>query len=190
MSLPLPRPLRQPAAARFARALSLATLALTLAACSSAPKRPATDGPGDKPPSNWASIPSAVPRDEPAAREARGPNKPYEVLGQRYTPRVGDAPFRERGLASWYGRKFHGNRTASGEIYDMYGMTAAHRTLPLPSYARVTNVANGRSVIVRVNDRGPFKPGRVIDLTWTAAAQLGFINQGEAEVIVERVLPR
>ncbi|MFC3148787.1 septal ring lytic transglycosylase RlpA family protein [Piscinibacterium candidicorallinum] len=190
MPLLLPRPLRQPAAARFARALSLAALALTLAACSSAPKRPATDGPGDKPPANWASIPSAVPRDEPAAREARGPNKPYEVLGQRYTPRVGDAPFRERGLASWYGRKFHGNRTASGEIYDMYGMTAAHRTLPLPSYARVTNVANGRSVIVRVNDRGPFKAGRVIDLTWTAAAQLGFINQGEAEVIVERVLAR
>src|SRR5690606_39096771 len=98
-------------------------------------------------------------------------------------------PYRERGIASWYGRKFHGNATASGERYDMYAMTAAHRTLPLPSYVRVTNLSNQRSVVVRVNDRGPFVKNRLIDLSWTAAKKLGFIDRGHTNVLVELVLP-
>src|SRR5690606_36426170 len=99
------------------------------------------------------------------------------------------APYRETGIASWYGRRFHGKPTASGEPYDMYAMTASHRTLPLPSYVRVTNLSNRRSVIVRVNDRGPFMKNRLIDLSWTAAKKLGFIEDGHARVLVELVLP-
>ena len=105
----------------------------------------------------------------------------------RYTPLIGDVPFRQRGMASWYGRQFHGNRTANGEIYDMFGMTAAHPILPLPSYVRVTNVRTGRSVIVRVNDRGPFKHDRVIDLSYAAATKLGIAAAGTGEVEVERI---
>ena len=115
-----------------------------------------------------------------------GPNKPYEVFGVRYTPLAGDAPLQEQGLASWYGTKFHGRPTASGEPYDMFTMTAAHKTMPLPSYARVRNPANGREIIVRVNDRGPFHAGRVIDLSYTAALKLGVLN-GVAPVEVERL---
>ncbi len=98
-------------------------------------------------------------------------------------------PFRQRGTASWYGKRFHGKKTASGEPYDMYAMSAAHPTLPIPSYARVTNLANGRSVIVRVNDRGPFHAGRVIDLSYAAAHKLGYIAQGSAQVEVEAIIP-
>jgi rare lipoprotein A (peptidoglycan hydrolase) len=115
-----------------------------------------------------------------------GPNKPYAVLGQAYAPLQGDVPLVERGLASWYGRKFHGRSTASGETYNMYAMTAAHKTMPLPSYARVRNPANGREVIVRVNDRGPVPAGRVIDLSYTAALKLGVLG-GVAPVEVERI---
>ena len=122
------------------------------------------------------------------ARRAGGPNKPYEQFGVAYTPLPPDAALSERGLASWYGRKFHGRRTANGEVYDMYAMTAAHRTLPLPSYARVSNPANGRSVVVRVNDRGPFVKGRVIDLSYAAALKLGVLG-GVSAVQVERITP-
>lgn len=144
------------------------------------------DGPGDSAPdaAALAAIPDAVPRDEPLHRFA---NRPYSALGMQFVPMTEAKPFRQRGRGSWYGRKFHGQKTSSGEVYDMYGMTAAHATLPIPSYARVTHLASGRSVVVRVNDRGPFKPGRVIDLSWTAAAKLGYVNDGSAEVEVEAV---
>lgn len=143
------------------------------------------DGPGDNPP-DLAAIPDAEPRIEPLHRFA---NNPYTVFGIGYTPQRAIAPFTQRGLGSWYGRKFHGQKTSSGEVYDMYGMTAAHPTLPIPSYVRVTRVANGRSVIVRVNDRGPFHPGRVIDLSYTAAWKLGYVNAGSAPVDVELLTP-
>ena len=142
------------------------------------------DGPGDDVPANVGSIPDAQPRDEPLHRYA---NKPYVALGRQYVPEPERAEFRQRGLASWYGRRFHGKPTASGEPYDMYGMTAAHPTMPIPSYARVTNVANGRSVVVRINDRGPFLHDRVIDLSYAAAHKLGYIGKGSALVEVERV---
>src|SRR6185436_16130865 len=112
--------------------------------------------------------------------------KPYEVLGVAYVPLTTDRPFKERGLASWYGRKFHGRPTASGEPYNMYAMTAAHPTLPIPSYVRVRHIASGREVIVRVNDRGPFHRGRIIDLSYTAALRLGVLR-GVAPVEIERL---
>jgi rare lipoprotein A len=144
------------------------------------------DGPAAETPANLDRVPDAVPRVE---AYASGPNKPYSVFGHEYTPDTSDRPFSERGIGSWYGRKFNGQRTSSGEIYDMFAMTAAHPTLPIPSYARVTNPANGRSVIVRINDRGPFHPGRVIDLSYAAAYKLGYIGSGSAQVEVERILP-
>lgn len=144
------------------------------------------DGPGEHPPANLDAIPDAVPRLEPLNRFA---NRPYTVFGRDYLPATTLRAYRERGIASWYGRKFHEQKTASGEIYDMYAMTAAHPTLPLPSYARVTNLANGKSVVVRVNDRGPFHPGRVIDLSYAAAYRLGLAQQGSGEVEVESILP-
>ncbi len=143
------------------------------------------DGPGANPPPNLHAVPNAVPKPEPLHRFA---NNPYRVNGVSYTPDLSGAPYLARGLASWYGRKFHGKPTSSGELYDMYAMTAAHRTLPIPSYARVTNIANGRSVIVRINDRGPFHPDRIIDLSYVAAYKLGLLgNVGMVEV--ERILP-
>jgi rare lipoprotein A len=144
------------------------------------------DGPGDGAPANVDALPDAVPRMEPLHRFA---NRPYTVLGRDYVPATSLRPYRERGIASWYGRKFHGEKTSTGEIYDMYAMTAAHPTLPLPSYARVTNVASGKSVVVRVNDRGPFLHGRVIDLSYAAAAKLGVAQKGSGEVDVEAILP-
>ena len=115
-----------------------------------------------------------------------GPNKPYEVLGERYVPMTADQPWRESGLASWYGRKFHGRPTSLGETYDMYAMTAAHKTLPLPSYARIRNPANGREIVVRINDRGPFHSDRIVDLSYTAALKLGVLG-GVAPVVLERI---
>jgi rare lipoprotein A len=145
------------------------------------------DGPGDLRPANLDEMPSAVPQLEPiAVRNTR----PYTVMGQDFTPQTSlDEPYRQKGRASWYGKKFHGAKTANGEIYDMHQMTAAHPTLPLPSYAKVTNLANGKSVIVRVNDRGPFLRGRIIDLSYAAAFQLDYIKQGSAEVLVEKMTP-
>jgi rare lipoprotein A len=143
------------------------------------------DGPGANPPANLAAIPDAVPKHEPLNRYA---NDAYKVLGHRYVPLPENAEYKARGLASWYGRKFHGNSTSNGEPYDMYAMTAAHATLPLPSYARVTNLDNGKSVVVRVNDRGPFHPGRIIDLSYTAAYKLDILK-GVTRVEVEAVRP-
>jgi len=165
--------------------LSMLCVAALLAACASGPSRsPSRDGPEAKTPPDLARVPDAQPQVEPI--RPGGPNKPYEVLGKDYTPQRDDSPLAERGLASWYGRKFQGKRTASGEVYNMYAMTAAHKTMPIPSYARVRNPANGREVIVRVNDRGPFHPGRVIDLSYTAAMKLGVLD-GVAPVEVERI---
>ncbi|MDP1612710.1 MAG: septal ring lytic transglycosylase RlpA family protein [Sulfuritalea sp.] len=144
------------------------------------------DGPGDNVPQDIDAIPDAVPRAEPLHRFA---NNPYSVLGHDYVPLRERAPYKARGIGSWYGRKFHGQKTSSGERYDMFGMTAAHPTLPIPSYVRVSNPANGRAVVVRVNDRGPFHAGRLIDLSWTAAYKLGYIGSGSTVVDVESVQP-
>ena len=180
---------------------------IILAACSNAPQRGseasgtpapvvaaknsppgggylAGDGPGADAPANLDAIPDAVPQAEPLHRYA---NRPYVALGKSYTPLITPGDYKKRGIASWYGKKFHGQPTSTGEIYDMYGMTAAHTTLPIPSYVRVTNLGNGKSVVVRVNDRGPFLHERVIDLSYTAAYKLGIIGKGSAEVEVESV---
>jgi rare lipoprotein A len=146
----------------------------------------AGDGPSADVPVNLDAIPDAVPKNEPLHRYA---NRPYVALGKAYTPLTVTGSFKERGIASWYGKKFNGERTSSGETYDMYAMTAAHPTLPLPSYARVTNLANQKSVIVRINDRGPFLHDRVIDLSYTAAYKLGILGDGSAEVEVESLAP-
>ncbi len=162
-----------------------ATLAALLAAgCATRPVPAPRDGPDPNPPPDLHRVPDPIPRIEPI--RAGGPNKPYEVFGIAYVPITADRPFNERGLASWYGRKFHGRPTASGEIYNMYAMTAAHPTLPIPSYVRVRNPANGREVIVRVNDRGPFHRGRVIDLSYTAALKLDLLR-GVAPVEIWRL---
>ncbi len=142
------------------------------------------DGPEANPPPDLHLVPDAEPRLE--TPRPGGPNKPYEVLGESYVPERGDPPLVERGLASWYGRKFHGRSTASGETYNMYGRTAAHTTMPIPSYARVRNPANGKEVVVRINDRGPFHRGRIIDLSYTAALTLGVLG-GVGTVEVERI---
>lgn len=170
----------------------LVGLAVLVAGCSSTGTRKAggyyqDDGPGANPPSDLDNIPDAVPRLEPLAS---GANRPYTVFGKRYVPVADDDhPYKERGIASWYGKKFHGQRTSIGEVYDMYAMTAAHPTMPLPSYARVTSSINGRTVIVRVNDRGPFHSNRIMDLSYAAARKLGIIGPGSGEVTVERILP-
>ncbi len=184
------------------KAVVLIATTLLLAACGTVPQRKEVtpgssagpsgggylpgDGPGKNIPVNLDAIPDAVPKVEPLHRYA---NRPYIALGKTYTPMTVVGNFRERGLASWYGKKFNGERTSSGEIYDMYAMTAAHPTLPLPSYARVTNLANHKSVIVRINDRGPFMNDRIIDLSYTAAYKLGVIADGSAEVEVESIDP-
>jgi rare lipoprotein A len=180
-------------------ALLVAGLAV-LTGCGSAPSRgggtpavqprpgPAAsgdrDGPEANPPADLGSVPDAEPKIEPI--RSGGPNKPYEVMGRDYRPITEDRPFSERGLASWYGKKFHGRRTASGEIYNMYAMTAAHPTLPIPSYVRVRNPGNDREVVVRINDRGPFHPGRIVDLSYTAAFKLGLLR-GVAPVELTRI---
>ncbi|MEJ2514095.1 MAG: septal ring lytic transglycosylase RlpA family protein [Gammaproteobacteria bacterium] len=138
-------------------------------------------------PPDLTSIPDAVPRTEP--RSARGNPPFYEVAGRRYYVKDSAAGYLERGVASWYGTKFHGRSTSSGEPYDMYAMTAAHKTLPLPTYVRVTHLGNGRSVVVRVNDRGPFVGERIIDLSYAAAVRLGMHHDGTALVQVEALNP-
>lgn len=143
------------------------------------------DGPQDTDPPGLEDTPDAVPKIEPY-RPAN--SRPYVVLGKTYTPITDERPFKQRGLGSWYGKKFHGQKTSSGEPYDMYQMSAAHATLPIPSYARVTNLRNGKSVIVRINDRGPFHSGRIIDLSYTAALKLDYLSTGSSELLVERLL--
>jgi rare lipoprotein A len=173
---------------RGAARLCVLALAVALAACGSAPSKRGgfyqDDGPPEKPPSDLSQTPDALPRVEPFHRYA---NRPYTALGRSYTPMTDDRPYRARGLASWYGRQFHGSRTSSGEIYDMFAASAAHPTMPIPSYARVTSMRSGASVIVRVNDRGPFKADRVIDLSYAAAVKLGITATGTGEVDVVRL---
>lgn len=174
---------------------------LLLAACGSAPTRQTSgtqpsvssgggylpgDGPGNEDTARLAAVADAVPRNEPLHPYA---NRPYEALGKRYVPLTAPGHYKERGMASWYGKKFHGQRTSSGEVYNMYAMSAAHKTLPIPSYARVTNLRNGKSVIVRVNDRGPFLHDRIMDVSYAAAYKLGMLNSGSTEVEVESILP-
>jgi len=196
-----------------ARLIAPLALALLVAACGSTPKsgteptaeptKPAArtptrkpnvtlkrgggyykdDGPAEDIPDGLDDIPDAEPKPEPLHRFA---NKPYVVLGKEYVPNTSLKPYRARGIASWYGKKFHGQKTSIGEPYDMFVMTAAHKTLPIPSYARVRNPANGREVIVRVNDRGPFHPGRIVDLSYTAALKLDILR-GVTPVEVERI---
>lgn len=144
------------------------------------------DGPGRNIPQGLELVPDAVVRAEPYSKWA---NRPYSVFGQTYNPILHQQPFVQRGVASWYGVKFHGQRTSSGEPYDMYKMTAAHPTLPIPSYARVTNVSTGKTVVVRINDRGPFHASRVVDVSYTAALKLGLLSRGSHEVEVERLFP-
>lgn len=190
---------------------ALVCAALLLAACGSAPKpagetsagapsagrQPAAapkrgggyykdDGPADELPDGLDELPDAVPRVEPLHRFA---NRPYVVFGKEYVPNAGLKPYKARGIGSWYGKKFHGQKTSIGEPYDMFAMTAAHPTLAIPSYARVTNLANGRSVVVRVIDRGPFHADRIIDLSYAAAHRLDYIRTGSARVEVEAILP-
>ena len=142
------------------------------------------DGPEANPPSNLDDIPDAVPKQEVIHPPA---TRPYQALGETYVPMKSYQPFKQAGVASWYGKKFHGRKTANGEIYNMYAMTAAHPTLPLPSYVKVTNPSNGRTVIVRVNDRGPFKHSRIIDLSYAAAHKLRILDRGSARVEIEAV---
>jgi rare lipoprotein A len=168
-------------------AAALLVLALAAAGCGTTAKRHpyyADDGPPESIPEELDKVPEAVPRDEAFSRSA---NRPYTVFGQTYAPVVDREPFRQKGVASWYGRKFQGQKTASGEPYDMFRMTAAHKTLPIPSYAKVTNLANGKSVVVRINDRGPFHSNRIIDLSYAAAARIGIAAKGSGMVEVERV---
>jgi len=154
-----------------------------LASCGS---NKAKDGP---PRGESASMPpmpeAAIPRPEPKSRGGNGPV--YEVFGQRYTVMDSAYGYRERGVASWYGKKFHGNLTSMGETYDMYGMTAAHKSLPLPTYVRVRNLRNNKTVVVRVNDRGPFVHNRIIDLSYYAAVKLDMIGTGTSLVEVEAI---
>jgi len=144
------------------------------------------DGPADEIPDNLDAIPDAQPRLEPLHRFA---NNPYVVLGKSYVPNTVLKPVRQRGIASWYGKKFHGQKTSIGEPYDMFAMTAAHPTLAIPSYVRVTNIGSGKSVVVRVTDRGPFHADRIIDLSYAAAYRLGYVNNGSTLVEVEALLP-
>jgi len=196
----------------------LPLVALVLAACGSQPPRPVVDrtdpsastkpvptkapnvtlkkgggfykddGPGDNlpAPEEMDAIPDAVPRAEPLHRFA---NRPYTVLGKDYVPLQYLGIYKTKGTASWYGRKFHGQKTSSGETYDMFGMTAAHTLLPIPSYVRVSNPATGKAVVLRVNDRGPFHSDRIIDLSYTAAWKLGLVGNGSGTVVVESLLP-
>lgn len=180
---------RQVAASRTLAA-ALALTACTLAGCTLVRTTPEAPG---APPARVPSaaellrLPDAVPRAEPRARLGNPPF--YEVFGERYVVLPESRGYVERGVASWYGPDFHGERTSTGEPYDMYSMTAAHKTLPLPAYARVTNLRNGRTVVVRVNDRGPFKPNRIIDLSYAAALKLDMVREGTTLVEVRALEP-
>jgi len=164
-------------------------LALALAACSTPPHKPTTPPPTTRippprvePPPRTDTIPDAVPKAEPRSRKGNPPF--YEVYGRRYHVMTTSDGYHERGVASWYGKQFHGGDTSNGERYDMYALSAAHKTLPLPSYVQVTNLSNGKSVVVRVNDRGPFVSNRLIDLSYSAAAKLDMVREGTTLVDV------
>jgi rare lipoprotein A len=177
----------------------LVSVAVLLVGCASKPasKAPSSaaarpgayykdDGPAATIPGDLDLIPDAQPRDEPLHRFA---NRPYNVFGVDYKPLTSLTTLRQRGIASWYGRKFHGQKTAIGEVYDMFAMTAAHPTAPLPCFARVTHARSGKTVIVRINDRGPFHAGRIVDLSYAAAHRLGIAQGGSGEVELELLQP-
>jgi rare lipoprotein A len=174
---------------------------IAIAGCSSKPPAPTAlpsalsarpsvyykdDGPPAALPADLDRIADAEPRDEPLHRFA---NRPYNVFGVNYTPMSLHAPLKQRGIASWYGKKFHGQKTAIGETYDMFAMSAAHPTAPLPSFARVTSTRSGKSVVVRINDRGPFHAGRIVDLSYAAAHRIGVAQAGSGEVEFELLVP-
>jgi len=163
--------------------LALILLCAALASCGSGDVR---DGPPRSGSTRIPDLPDdAVPRPEAKSRYGNGPN--YEVLGKHYTVMPSSTGYKERGVASWYGKKFHGNLTSNREVYDMYGMTAAHKALPLPTYVRVRNLSNNRTVVVRVNDRGPFVHNRIIDLSYSAALKLDMVKTGTSLVEVEAI---
>src|SRR6187551_1900776 len=174
--------------------VALAGCSLTRSRPASKPERPSSTStvPSGsavpQPPPDVLSIPDAVPRAEP--RGTRGNPPFYQVFGKRYYVMASSDGWVERGTASWYGPGFHAASTSLGEPYDMYGMTAAHKTLPIPAYAEVTNLRNGRKVVVRINDRGPFVGDRIIDLSYTAAAKLDMLLAGTAPVEVRVISTR
>lgn len=181
---------------RSLKCLLMLTLFALLSACASAPSTSSKSFPSSSrysmthdaypdAPVDVSGVPDAVPRWEPLSRG--GNRSPYTVWGKQYYVLDSAKGYKEQGIASWYGKKFHGHLTSNGETYDMYGMSAAHRSLPLPSFVRVTSLENGRSVVVRVNDRGPFHGDRLIDLSYAAAAKLGFVQKGTARVEVEAI---
>ena len=185
--------LRMRAHANGARIAFAVAIACSLAACGGStrtipPPAPLPTPSTPAPQVDVGSIPNAIPKAEP--RSAKGNPPFYTVLGKRYFVLPTADGYAERGVASWYGPGFHAQSTSNGERYDMYAMTAAHKTLPLPAYVQVTNLQNGRSVTVRVNDRGPFKDGRIIDMSYTAAAKLGMLKSGTAFVEVRAVTAR
>lgn len=151
--------------------------------CSSLPMMVEKDGAGKR--IDTSAIPNATPKPEPITRA--GNKSPYEVFGKTYWVMPSNKGYKESGVASWYGTKFHGRLTSNGEIYNMYGMTAAHKSLPIPSYARVTNTENGRSIVIRINDRGPFHDERLIDLSFVGAMKLGYADKGTANVLIEAI---
>ncbi|MBE0510366.1 MAG: septal ring lytic transglycosylase RlpA family protein [Gammaproteobacteria bacterium] len=160
---------------------------LLLQGCSSTPVSSPVRDSGPREHRDFSHLPDAVPRHEEQTRAGNPPT--YVVNGRRYTLLDSNRGYVERGYASWYGKKFHGRTTSNGEIYDMYAMTAAHKTLRIPAYVQVTNLSNGRQVVVRVNDRGPFHDNRIIDLSYAAASRLGFVNDGTAMVEVRVLEP-
>ena len=178
------------------RAAIVAVCSAGIVACSSAPSTPPVANSGrysiqqDRAPTrilDERSIPEVIP--EPVHRTAAGNRSPYTVLGKSYTVLPTEEGYSERGIASWYGEKFHGHKTSNGEVFDMYLASAAHKSLPIPSFLRVTNLENNRSIIVRVNDRGPFHGDRLIDLSYAAAATLGYADKGTARVRVKSLVP-
>ncbi len=179
--------------AQFNRIAALLLLGALVAACGSAP----SGGGGrysisqDRAPTRRIdpdSIAEVVPG--PVVRTSAGNRSPYTVLGRSYTVLPTERGYSARGIASWYGEKFHGHKTSNGEIFDMYKVSAAHTSLPIPSFLRVTNLENNRSIVVRVNDRGPFHGDRIIDLSWAAALKLGFADRGTARVQLDAIVPR
>jgi rare lipoprotein A len=160
--------------------------ATVIGACSTRTPTGDSDGPGDG--RDVSQVPDAVPRVEPRSRG--GNMASYVVFGKRYHTLPESSGFVERGIASWYGSKFHGRRTSNGEVYDMYAMSAAHKRLPLPTYLEVTNLENGRRAVVRVNDRGPFHGNRIVDLSYAAAARIGMLKKGTAMVEIRAIDPR
>lgn len=172
---------------RCGSGFSLTVLALLTAGCSTTQIHSPPPHPPLPPPADIAAIPEPIPKAEP--RSKKGNPKFYTVLGKRYFVLETAEGYAERGVASWYGPGFHAATTSNGERYDMYAMTAAHKTLPLPAYVQVTNLRNGRSVVLRVNDRGPFKDGRIIDVSYTAASRLGMLKDGTTFVEVRALTP-